>query len=25
VREAPLRPGDRITIGTTAIVFERST
>jgi Protein of unknown function (DUF3662)/FHA domain len=25
VREAPLRPGDRITIGTTAIVFERAT
>jgi hypothetical protein len=24
VREAPLRPGDRITIGTTSIVFERA-
>ena len=24
VREAPLRTGDRITIGTTAIVFERA-
>jgi pSer/pThr/pTyr-binding forkhead associated (FHA) protein len=24
VREAPLRAGDRITIGTTTIVFERA-